>query len=1076
MSDFDDIDEQEAAADYAAGENTSARPSHNPLSNSKVPDDASSLAPHRIPWGPNDYEGIAHGDSARKLYSSAVAPIVAAARGYKQVHDDGRSAAKKRFQLPDWSTKQGRRLRESLKDAEVLIMPWYTLENVVQGQAAHRDAEFSTIQYRPETPGVHDNGREAKYEFVVGSNSIIGLHPSTPQDWLLTSPTVIIAEGLLKADAAVSAMLIASKNISDDDLLMSPDPDFNHQAHLLALLAKIEHEYRIPVLCIGGVYNWKNNPEWNSIALKGKDVWIAIDGDIATNINVFRAGSQLWSYLQDKKHATTKLLSPAAIVSGDGGEMKKPGIDDYLFEVGPWERLLTQLSDRLPPSPPSDGQDQIGEWRVDEDGLSVSECVAVKDATGNIAGADWEKRVGIGGRIATIAQSRYPTNREDQTGVLGVGVSDTDDDITVEVTVEVQWMDNEGAVQTGKIVGPHTFLNYAPDQWDRHGAKIPHQITKHHEWPPKGRQGQADGWLRAIKQSRLDETVEQVVWQRMGWVPVAADGEGKSIPAFIVGVDVVAYGGGQDTAVSGVGEKQLASASAFGVGKIDDFDQSFNDKAYRASVLADLEAVMAAYVSAKPWTNPGVAGLVLAAAMRPAIPIRPKGSIFVVGPPGKGKSWTAGAFMAFWARRPGDWASDKLPGSAGDTAASIELAMSRAPAWIVDDYHPTTDVRKASNMHDKIADIVRYQFNGVAKRRATNTMGSMSTFPPNAALLITGENELNISSVKQRLISIEMREGALHPDRGVTDDVVSLGESDGAPSRLTQGLIRYMQWRASKITGGWEALIKEVVDTMAGLENQAEAIMENDSGLSKKRSANLFADYAITLHYLSLMAIELGWTEEQAAIFMTGQDGDLGWDAMKIVRSQFHDNREQTPGKSTLRAIRALLNAGKGHILNGDDHAVPPVSESYDKMSLATQLGWSAEADGSMRAKGIMIGYLIHRKSDGAPVLLFDHDNAFIEAAKHYSNLIPAGQTVNSSWRSVQDEKLIDETWTFRNAGGVTARPRIGPRKTLTSGVPVLLSTVLGDAGNDDPSDDETGEPDADEAVTDESNPDFDKQ
>ena len=1055
MDAFENINEQETASETPGNtesQNTAKiTPSQNDDASLVVPEDISSLTPHSISWTANDYPGVAHGDSAKKLHSSAVAPIVAAARGYKQINNDERSAAKKRFQLPDWSTKQGRRLRDSLKHAEVLIMPWYTQESVVQSQALHRDAKFTTIQYRPVNPSKYEDGREAKYEFVAGSDSVIGLHPSTPAEWLTDSTTFIIAEGLLKADAALSAMLIASNEVTDEDLLIDASPDFNPQARLIELLKNVEREYRIPVLCIAGVYNWKNNPEWAFLDLNDKMVWIAIDGDIATNINVHRAGTQLWELLRTKKHADTKLLSPE-VVAGDDGTMSKMGIDDFLFSVGNWERLLTQLRDKLPPRPPSDGQDQIGEWRVEEDGLSVSECVAVKDASGQVAAAEWEHRVGIGGRISVIAQSRYPTKREDETGVLGLGVSDSDEDTTVEVTVEVMWTDNEGVVQTANIVGPHSFLNYAPEQWARNGAQIPYQVAMHHEWPPKGRQGQGDGWIRAVKQHRLDETVEQVVWQRMGWVPV----KGNDIPAFIVGEQAITYSGGQDVAVSGVGEKQLASATVFGVGEIADFENPFEDKNYRASLARDVRKVMEVYVENKPWSNRGVAGLVIAGALRPAIPVRPKGTLFVVGPPGKGKSWTAGTFMGFWSKKPGGWASDKLPGSAGDTAAAIELAMSRAPAWIVDDYHPTMDNRQAMSMHDKIAGIVRYQYNGISKRRANNTMGSMPVFPPHTALMVTGENELTIGSAKERLVAIEMRNHALHLDRDVTDKVVELCESDGAPARLTQGLIRYMQYLAKTVTGGWEGLIKEVRDKSKRAEEDAEYVMKNDVGISKKRSAELFADYMITLNYLHEMTLELGWAAEEASVFLC-DEGDIGWDMMKIVRAQFHDNREVTPGKSTIRAIRALLNAGKGHILNGDDHSTPPTTPGYDSMSLATQLGWAAESDGSMRAKGINIGYLIHRKDDGAPVLLLDRDNAFNEAQRSYSNLIPAGQTVNSSWRSVQDEKLIAEKFTPRNPGGVTTRQRVGLNKNspLASGVPVLLSAVIGDPGEVSEEDDD---------------------
>ena len=64
--------------------------------NSEITSPASIL---NITWGSNDYAYVANGQSAEKLYSSAVAPIVAAARVYEQIEDSGRSVAKRKFQL-----------------------------------------------------------------------------------------------------------------------------------------------------------------------------------------------------------------------------------------------------------------------------------------------------------------------------------------------------------------------------------------------------------------------------------------------------------------------------------------------------------------------------------------------------------------------------------------------------------------------------------------------------------------------------------------------------------------------------------------------------------------------------------------------------------------------------------------------------------------------------------------------------------------------------------------------------------------------------------------------------------------
>lgn len=1002
---------------------------------------------HQIPWSPKDYAGVASGKTAHKLHSSAIAPIVAAARGYDQINEDNRATSRRRYGLPGWGTAQGRRLKKSLTDGDVMIMPWYTPAEVVQAQNRFALAAISAVQYRPEVPGVYESdnpnkpGREAKYEFVVGEETVVGLHPSTPQKWLLDSQTFIVAEGMLKADSLISAMLIASTKISDEDLLITDGA--NHQARLLSLLEKVEPEFRIPVLGIAGVYNWQQRHEWNALVLRNKEVWVAIDGDVSTNPNVHLAASRFWMFLKEGMKATPKLLAPEK-PGDDTGQAKKMGVDDFLYEVGDFRALLRQLSDTLPKAPPGKTTDVAGQWRVSEDDCSVQESVDARDTSGNKVGIEWVDKVGLGGRIKRISESRFPSKREEATGVIQDGADEADEDTVVEVVVEVTWRKKDGSTQVANISGPHTFLNYNPDQWARNGANIPYSITTHPEWPPRGRDGRAEGWVRAVKSHREDEVVNQIVWQRMGWVPVRT-----GVPAFIIGRDVIHAEDNNEDVQSGVTEKALANADQFGVGTIDDRD--FRDESYRQALSEDLRKTVKAYILDKPWTNPGVPGLIMAAALRPCIPIRAKGTVFIVGAPSGGKSYSAAAFMGFWARDAGGWSRDSLPGSAGDTAAAIELAMSRAPVWIVDDYHPTTDNRKAMVMHDKIADIVRYQFNGVSKRRATNVMGSMSVFPPNTSLLITGENQLNIASVRQRLVTIEMRDGALNPSSVPTTDLENLCLNDGAPSRVAQGLIKYMQYRAKHHVGGWPNLINEVRNNLVIHAETAQAMMKNDEGGSKSRSAGLFADYMITLQYLYDMALELGWSDEEADMFLVGEEGQVGHGMFELVSSQFQENRMATPGRSTLRAINACLSAGKAHVLNGNDHSAPPRIEGEDGLDLATKLGWASEHDGTMRARGTMIGYLIHHET-GGPTLLLNRDNAFLEAQRSYPSIIPAGQTVTSSWQSVKDEKLISDEVLYgdseeRDKKKISARMRVAGSTSQVRGVPVRLAALLDEQG-----------------------------
>lgn len=1034
-----------------------------------VPDDLSVAdlldGQARVPWTPNDYAilGI-FGPTAEKMHSSAIAPIVAAARGYAQINDTNRAAAKKKYGLPEWSTKQGKGLSKSLKEGDVLLMPWYRADIITHYQKDGVTLNPTTIQYRPESPRVHREikadgtvkERVAKYEFVAGDPSIIGLHPATPVEWLRADEnsrqnidTWLIAEGLFKADAAISGMLMASENISDEDLLVTDALTHNEYIDRLTLLMKrLERHLRIPVLCIGGVYNWRNNPEWSAFRFDDKDVWIGIDGDVDENRAVWIAANQLWGVLEKKK-ATVKLLTPRGYPT-DGGDIPKMGIDDYLFAVGTWDRLVsTCLHTELPPIPDDDDISFVGQWRVTSDDCAVEECVPKKDeATGKQIGASWEERVPMGGRITKISKKRSPSPQEMATGVLGAGVSDNDESIESEVEIEVTWKNIDGTIETHIIVGPHSILNYGPEQWDRHGARIPPEVTAHPAWPPRGGKSAEHSWLGAIKKHRIEERSAPTVWTRMGWVPT---GDAGSIPSFIVGEQVISHKDEDTVTEPGVGESNLNRALSFGVGDPVLPHLSFDDEEYRAKVDKDLRKVLTHYVHNEPWTEPGVGPLIIAAALRPVVPLRPKGTIMNVGAPGRGKSFTAGAFMGFWGRYPGVWASDDLPGSALDTATAIELAISRAPVWVIDDYHPSVDGRKAQKMEDTIADIIRSQFNGGGKNRSNQFMGTPKRNDPNTALMVTGENELSGTSVRQRMVTITMRKGSLAKSRDVTDQMERLYNRDGAPSRLTQHFIRFMQYYAS-VNGGWEALVKEAEHIVEQAEIQMEERLRADLTVSKKRVGELFADYRVVLEWLSKMAAVLGWSARERKIFGMG-DGQMSAAIADMIAQQSEAMATRTPGVSLLQALYSTLSAGKAHIINGTDFSQPPAANDTDT-AVALTLGWgvSGGTDNGLRPLGPSIGYLVQPNVDGddEPTVLFDLTTAFAEAQKAFPRLLPGGQVEAASWSAAFEEDLLDMRLLKSSKARSKTKPykireRLNNSRSYTDNlVPVRLSTLLG--------------------------------
>ena len=1034
---------------------------------------AALTSPHQIPWKPADYAlmGVM-GEAARKLHDSAVAPIVAAARGYEIIKNESKNNARKKYGLSNWNSGQGRRLSKALSEGDALIMPWYRADLALGHQNDHSATTMprpSTVQYRPDVPQIvqGDKGktREAKYEFVVGEDSIIGLHPSTPYEWTVLdennrtrSDVWMIAEGLLKADSVVSALLLASPSINNDELLLTEaDTGLAATRRLTEMMQRLEREYRIPVLCVAGVYNWANSGEWNAFNLKDKEVWIAFDADLASNINVWEATRRIRNFITDKKKAKVKLLSPV-VVSGDSGETSKMGVDDYLSKVGDWKGLLRYLTDQFPERPSTDDIGAPGEWRVDKDGCGVSELVEEKDNAGSVIGHHWVPRVALGGRVAELSKRRTPTAQEIETGVLGSGVNEHDTSLEVEVRIEVQWRDStDDAVKIHSIVGPSTILNYPPEQWDRHGAKIPSEVLMHPEWPPARGKAAIQSWLGAVKANRADERSEPTVWRRMGWVPV---GDSSTIPSFVVGDQVISHCGADTVTSPGISEEDLPRSSNFGVGPLVHPEQTFDDvpenAEYRAKVDADLRELFARMINDEPWTNPGVAGAIICAGLRPAIPERPKGTLFIVGPPGKGKSFTAGIFMGFWSARPGVWGSDDLPGSASDTSAAMELAMSRAPVWVIDDYHPSRDGREASGMEDKINAAVRRQFNNAVRRRSNASMGAVAVHSPNTSLVITGENELSVNSIKQRLIEIPLRAGALNRSPDVTNRLEKMSERDGVPARVTQHLIRFIQYTAA-VKGNWASVVDLVREDIKHGEDRFVEIMEKDIVASKKRSAELFADYYVVLQWLDRMTAALGWTSGERKMFKLRKE-DLGYQMGLMIRQQNTEMAHETPGAALVQAINDLLSANRAHIVDLTDPSNPPSDPRYGGTDLALQLGWTitGNPDNPWRPGGAKIGYLSTIRGTDELLLILDPRNAFTEAQRYFSNLIPAGQTSKSSWQSVKDEGLIADDRRLpqpRTSGGYTARFQIRGANSEevrgVTGVPVLLEKVLSSGAPD---------------------------
>src|SRR5699024_4502054 len=146
----------------------------------------------------------------------------------------------------------------------------------------------------------------------------------------------LIAYAIIPGPSALTALLRASRVIESKkeyELLSDDNPD----EALHDLMLEVPQNKRVLILSLVGVQNFKQNPEWYPISLSNSSVWLAFDGDAASNLQVWKAANDMLTFLSESKHvAPDRLhfvdLSP---VETDSGE--KVGIDDFLSDHGTWK-------------------------------------------------------------------------------------------------------------------------------------------------------------------------------------------------------------------------------------------------------------------------------------------------------------------------------------------------------------------------------------------------------------------------------------------------------------------------------------------------------------------------------------------------------------------------------------------------------------------------------------------------------------------------------------------------------------------------------------------------------------------
>lgn len=203
------------------------------------------------------------------IRESAIAQEVAETRGYRTVSTK--------------SDLEALGFRKAQRIMPTLLIPVWN----VHGQ-------ISTCQHRPDQPRIN-KGKPLKYETPVSSRMVLDVPPAVQGKLADPKIPLYITERASKADSAVFIGLCC--------------------------------------ISLAGVWNWRGTnekggktalPDWESIALNGRKVYVAFDSDVMEKSEVRGALTRLQAFLASRGADTREIRLPV----GESG--RQTGLDDFL--------------------------------------------------------------------------------------------------------------------------------------------------------------------------------------------------------------------------------------------------------------------------------------------------------------------------------------------------------------------------------------------------------------------------------------------------------------------------------------------------------------------------------------------------------------------------------------------------------------------------------------------------------------------------------------------------------------------------------------------------------------------------
>ncbi|WP_409047072.1 hypothetical protein AB2L57_10785 [Microbacterium sp. HA-8] len=887
-------------------------------------------------------------------------------------------------------------------------MPWHSIASVAEDGIAARRA---LSQLRPSTPDIDERtGKARKYLSLPGADFKLDIHPSTPASWLTGGDDILLIEGLLKGDSVLSAQLLETYDA--DKLAVRETPEQARQ-DLHDLMEGMPARVRVLVVSAASVTMWERPDELREIGMKGRRAFVAFDGDLSVNPMVWKQANRAMTFLSRRTGTGTYAIAlwdtaveVAKIVAGIDSDAKV-GMDEYLTRIGSFygdlmdpERGL--IASALPPEPQAEPDHKVGDWRVRKDCPAiVEELIASVLPDGSKGQPRWEVRSHIGLEILEVRSTRLPVEEERRTG----RVLDTVDAPSIEeIVARFHVLPHDGdaefdEVQTFDVRMPASAMAASRDgDWAsllRAGAmKLPAAVLTHAHYPPRDMKA----WLAASKASSQVDVTNG--WATMGWLPTGSGG------AFVVGSTVIAATEAEEkSTVSGLTPAVLPRASAWGV---EDHYREMTHREWETAFVADLRKALDIWFGA--FASPEVAAIAWGMMLRPTMPARGAGSVlYVTGGAGKGKSYLASCIMSGYNAYAGAWTHHALPGTAADTVASTEVALSQTPIWVMDDLAPNSDAGRGSTRTSSVEDMIRGVFNGTPRRR----MGDAPVPPAVAHLIVTAENAPTVESIRQRTWEVNVGSGLLVEggrerfEEAVADGlfarIVGYAARSWVNGSHTEGTPTWtdrVRFAEDECYGEAAAYVEDIASRLLGtadLSRQARQV--------EKASALYGPVWALMTAYSRALEHTGGNLSGDATLKVLDDTIPEALTAHAMAAAALH--AKNTPGRLALRAVANLLEAGMAHLTNAVNPGLPPVGGPAERIAA----GWQMDGE-TWKPRGIAVGAMGAHRDSGQVLAVLSTTTAFTKAAKEFPALIPSGSTAAAAWASLDGEKDLIPDWT----------------------------------------------------------------